>query len=267
MLCDEALRPQVADRLRGGAPLRRTVEKQMGAGVDVPRDAVESLSGPVPDGAWTALQEYAGLLSLYGRRLSLISARAELEIGRHIVDSASLLSIEPLRMGDGGALEVADLGTGGGLPGVVLAILRPESRFVLVDARRSRVVFLKEAVRSLGLRNVEVVHARLEALRGKREFALAVSRALGSIEETLVPSLRLLSERGRLILFKGPRWGAERERAEALAAGAGCELGWHREVELPGVGRSTRFVEFHVKRAGVRSSQRPPSDAEGPRMP
>jgi len=226
------------------------MDDHAGPGAAPRRGVIESLSGAVDDASWGRLERYAQLLGQQSRRLRLVSRRAEGEIGLHVTDAAALLRVEPLGGATGRAQDVADLGTGGGIPGVVIAILRPAVRVVLVDARRSRIVFLKEAARELALDNVEVVHARLEALGGVRQFDVAVSRALGAIEETLVPSLRLLSSRGRLILFKGPAWEREEARAVSLASGVGCELGWVRDVQLPGYGRGTRFVEFHVKQEG-----------------
>ena len=213
----------------------------------VPRSAVESVAGPIDDAAWDRLVRYAALLRQDARRLSLISKRAESEVGYHVLDSAALLGA--LR-GDSGADcpgELADLGTGGGLPGLVVAVLRERTRVTLVDSRNSKVVFLKRAVRELGLGNVEIEHARLEALAGNRRFDLAVSRALGSLRETLLPSLRLLGGSGRLVLFKGPGWQGEQDEATRIASGVGCEMGWLRRMELPGLGRETWFVEFHVK--------------------
>ncbi len=216
----------------------------------VPRAAIESLAGPVSGAQWGALEEYAALLAASARRLSLISRSAEQQIGLHLVDSAAFVRVALSPEGGGSAArELADLGTGAGLPGAVVAILRPRLRVTLVDSRNSRIVFLKQVVRRLGLENVEISHSRLEALVGRRGFELAVSRALGSLGETLAPSLRILAPGGRLVLFKGPKWVEEESEARSVASACGCELGWVKKVELPGYGRTTWFVEFHVKRA------------------
>ncbi len=214
----------------------------------VPRSALESLAGGVTAAQWRALEEYASLLAASARRLSLISRGAEREIGLHLLDAAAFIRVA-LRHEHGGAgvREMVDLGTGAGLPGAVVAILRPGLRVTLLDSRNSRVVFLKQVVRKLGLENVEIVHSRIEALVGRRAFELAASRALGSLGETLAPSLKMLSPGGRLILFKGPRWVDEEAEARSVADACGCEQGWVEKVELAGYGRTTWFVEFHVK--------------------
>jgi 16S rRNA (guanine527-N7)-methyltransferase len=224
----------------------------------VSRAALEGLAGPMSAGQWNAVQDYSVLLLENARRLSLISRVAETELGLHIVDAAAFMSVALGPEGGGGARELADLGTGAGLPGAIVAILRPNLRVTLIDSRNSRVVFLKQVQRRLGLENIEIVHSRLEALGGRRAFDLAVSRALGSLKDTLAESLRVLTPQGRLVLFKGPRWVEEEEQALAIAKSCGCELGWVKKVELPGYARMTSFVEFHVKQAGANPADAPP---------
>jgi 16S rRNA (guanine527-N7)-methyltransferase len=212
---------------------------------DAALKAVAALAGGLDASARGRLVEYGRLVTTSGRRWNLMSPRALARLDEHIVDSAAVLSVL-----DTGQCALADLGSGAGLPGVVLAILRPETNVSLVDSRRSKIVFLEHAVRELGLENAEVVHARLEDLPGGREFDLAVSRALGRVENTLEPSLALLRAGGRLVLFKGPKWAAEREAAEAAAVRYGAVLEREVDVELPGFGRTTTFVVFS---AGGRS--------------
>ena len=163
-------------------------------------------------------------------------------MGEHFVDAAALLSFV-----DPGAGELADLGSGAGFPGIVVAVLRPEARVTLVDSRRSKVVFLKDMKRRLGLENVTVVHARIEELDCESKFELAAARALGSVETVLGSCLRLVSPGGRLVLFKGPQWRDEAEQAGVIAGLEGAEIVRTETVTLPGLGRATTFVEFHVK--------------------
>ncbi len=129
---------------------------------------------------------------------------------------------------------------------MVLAILRPDAQIALVDSRRSRIVFLKIVQRELGLENVEIVHERIEDLAGKRRFELCVARALGKVESVLVPSLDVVAPGGSLVLFKGPKWQVEREKAVEMAAGVGAVLVGERDIEIRGEDRSTTFVEFKV---------------------
>ncbi|MFH1501713.1 MAG: 16S rRNA (guanine(527)-N(7))-methyltransferase RsmG [Candidatus Eisenbacteria bacterium] len=203
------------------------------------RDAILALRGRASDDEVDRLAEYCRLLRRVGRGRNLVSANSLERLEEHVVDCASLLSAT-----DVSEESVGDLGSGAGLPGIVLAVLCPAVSVSLIDARRSKVVFLRQAVRELGLRNTEIVHERLENLVGKASFDMAVSRALGSIDRTLATSLALLSPGGRLVLYKGPKWPDERARAEAIGRGAGAELVGEVDVELPGLHRTTTFVTF-----------------------
>jgi len=214
----------------------------------VPRERMEALAGPMTDGQAAQLKRYGQLLMAHAQKMSLVSKH---ELGRldvHLVDSAAVLAHRDLPSGPDAM--TADLGTGAGLPGVVLAVLRPDARVALVDSRRSRVVFLKMVVRELELDNVEIVHDRIEALVGKRAFDLCVARALGKLDEVLVPSLGVVAPGGALVLFKGPKWQEECARAAQMASDAGAKLATERTIELPGTDRSTTFAEFEVPAGG-----------------
>jgi len=214
--------------------------------------AIEGLLGAVSAEASAALSRFSELVSENARRYSLVSRAVQGELGVHLVDSAALLAALRADQSDSWD-ELADLGSGAGLPAVVIAILRRDARVVAVDSRNSRVVFLKQVRRELGLGNLEILHERLETLAGRRAFDLAVSRALGRVSDTLAASLRVVAPRGRLVLFKGPRWEQEAQQATRIAGEHGCELGWVRKVELPEYGRTSWFVEFHVKQSGAGS--------------
>lgn len=108
---------------------------------------------------------------------------------------------------------VVDVGSGGGLPGVVWAICRPDLRVVLLDSVAKKCRAVGEIVRSLGLRNVELLCERSEdaALKRRETFSLAAARAVaraGVAAEYLSP---LVAVGGRLLTFKGPRVGEELE--------------------------------------------------------
>jgi len=212
----------------------------------VASDAIRSLAGPVPDERLELLERFAQRLKASARRYGLVSRRDEERLDEHLVDSATLLAVPGIEglLEDG---ELADLGTGGGLPGVVVAVLRPRQNVALVDSRRSRAVFLKESLQVLGLANARLIHERIEHLPPATQFPNATARALGKIERVLRPSLEVVQSDGRLFLYKGPTWEAERDAASAIAAECGAVLEAEHEVALPGRDRTTTIVVFHVK--------------------
>lgn len=103
---------------------------------------------------------------------------------------------------------VIDIGTGGGIPGLVLAIARPDLRFTLADSAQKKTRWVQEVVDELGLENVEVVTGRLEALGRDSElrgaFAAVTAKALASLNVLVEFALPLLKLEGRLIALKGP---------------------------------------------------------------
>jgi 16S rRNA (guanine527-N7)-methyltransferase len=210
----------------------------------LPRVSMEALAGPLSDAQAELLREYAEAIINASRSVNLVSRRSLGRLEEHFIDSSALMCFA-----DPGAKELADFGSGAGFPGVVVAILRPSAGVTLVDSRRSRVVFLKDVIRRLGLTNVAVTHARLDELHGELVTEMAVARALGQVDVVLRDCLRLVAPGGRLVLFKGPKWGDEARQAASLAKQEGAEIARTETIALPGVGRSTTFVEFHVKQA------------------
>jgi 16S rRNA (guanine527-N7)-methyltransferase len=109
---------------------------------------------------------------------------------------------------------VGDVGSGAGLPGVVLAIARPDVDWVLIEPMERRVAWLAEQVEALGLSNVEIVRARAEDWRGGPTLDAVTARAVSALR-TLVPiTAPLVRDGGELIFLKGASAGNEIEAAE-----------------------------------------------------
>jgi 16S rRNA (guanine527-N7)-methyltransferase len=137
----------------------------------------------------------------------------------HIADSLSGLEIEPINSADKGA----DLGSGAGLPGLVLAACRPDARFDLIESLGRKCEFLTEASGRMGLRNVTVVCDRSEdwaSSRGREAYDVVTARAVGSLATLAELASPLLREGGVLVAWKGARSPDE----EAQAAGAAERL-------------------------------------------
>ncbi|MDY3868523.1 MAG: 16S rRNA (guanine(527)-N(7))-methyltransferase RsmG [Pyramidobacter sp.] len=154
------------------------------------------------------LRRYGALLCSVNERVRLVGPRDEATLwDEHIADCLHLRAVMP----ENGS--VIDVGTGGGLPGVVLALCRPDLQFTLLDSLSRKTNALREIVRELGMNNAEVVCARSEdmAQTARETFTLAVCRAVsecGIIAEYLSP---LVVPGGGIAAMKGP--SAEEELA------------------------------------------------------
>ena len=133
---------------------------------------------------------------------------------RHVADSLSLVPF----LGETGAREVVDLGSGGGFPGIPLAIVMPDVRFTLVESVGKKARFLQEVVQRLELANVTVLQERAEQVAefkgGLREsFDAVVCRAVGALASLVELSLPLVRVDGWLIAIKGEKAPEEIEGA------------------------------------------------------
>jgi len=117
---------------------------------------------------------------------------------------------------------VVDLGSGAGLPGIVLAIARPDLRITLVEPLLRRASFLEEVVEDLGLDGVEVVRGRADDLHGRRLFDVVTSRAVAPLERLLRWSMPLVAPRGALVAMKGSSVDAEILAAAPVLASYRC---------------------------------------------
>jgi len=158
-------------------------------------------------------EAYAELLATEGTTRGLIGPRESARLWeRHLLNCAVVTDLVP----DGSRL--ADIGSGAGLPGVVLAIRRPDLRVTLVEPLLRRTRFLDEAVAHLGLDNVEVRRGRAEELAGSATFDVVTSRAVAPLPRLLGWSLPLVHAGGAVLAMKG---GSAAE--EVLAAAPDLE--------------------------------------------
>lgn len=174
------------------------------------------------------VERYAELLGTEGVLRGLIGPREAPRLWeRHLVNCALLADLVP----EGAT--VCDVGSGAGLPGLVLAIARPDLRITLVEPLLRRTTFLEEVVGELALGEVEVLRMRADALHGARRFDVVTSRAVAPLARLLDWSMPLVAATGALVAMKGSsvtdeiadaastlkRWGCAAPEVIALGEG------------------------------------------------
>ena len=140
----------------------------------------------------------------------------------HIADSLSALELEPIRS----AHRIADLGSGAGLPGLVLAASLPAARVDLIESVARKCGFLRDAAARLGLSNVAVVCERSEewaAGEGREAYDVVTARAVGSLATLVELASPLLLDGGALVAWKGARDADEEAEGARAAARVGME--------------------------------------------
>tara|TARA_B100000929_G_scaffold211611_1_gene168814 strand:- start:281 stop:949 length:669 start_codon:yes stop_codon:yes gene_type:complete len=150
-----------------------------------------------------------GLLHKWNRAYNLTAVRDPLDmVSRHVLDSAAVL---PWVKGP----RVLDVGAGPGLPGLVLAILKPALDVSLLDSNGKKVRFQRQAVMELGLARVTPIQARVEAYTpADGGFDQLISRAFASLEDFVELTRPLLAPHGQWLAMKGPAVDGELERLE-----------------------------------------------------
>ncbi|MFP4607052.1 16S rRNA (guanine(527)-N(7))-methyltransferase RsmG [Thiohalospira sp.] len=197
------------------------------------RRGLAELGQELPDLAQERLLTYLDLLARWNRVHNLTAVRDPAAmVAYHLLDSLAgrpWLPSGPL----------VDLGSGAGLPGLVIALAEPDRPVTLVDSAAKRTRFLVQAVGALGLERVEVVQARMEAWRPPEPVEVVTARAVTTMDELAGLAAPLLAPTGRLVAWKGawPEAGAEETAVEAVhpVAVPGVEGARHIVVARPGV--------------------------------
>jgi 16S rRNA (guanine527-N7)-methyltransferase len=190
---------------------------------DVSRETVTPPAPPEARGVFAVerlplAERYAAWLADAGVVRGLIGPREVPRLWeRHLMNCAALGAVLP----EGAS--VADIGSGAGLPGLVLAIARPDLRLTLIEPLLRRTTFLEEVAADLGLDNVEVVRGRADLLHGKRTFDVVTSRAVAPLGRLLEWSMPLVDPVGTLVAMKGSSVADEIVAARDVLERFGCD--------------------------------------------
>jgi 16S rRNA (guanine527-N7)-methyltransferase len=170
--------------------------------VDVSRETLTPIFGELTDKAL----EYGRILATTAVERGLIGPREVDRIwDRHIFNSLPLVTLMPK------GATVIDIGSGAGLPGIVLGLARPDLQITLLEPLERRANFLLEVIAQLGLTNLEVVRGRAE--QHKSRYQLVTARAVAPLPKLMQISWRLIAPGGKLLALKGE--SAESELATA----------------------------------------------------
>jgi 16S rRNA (guanine527-N7)-methyltransferase len=167
-----------------------SIEKQLSQGL-------EALGIPCPEEIKRKLIAFITLLDKWNRVYNLTAIRDKQKmVSHHLLDS---LAVAPFIHG----VDVLDVGTGAGLPGVPLALVSPERQFVLIDSNAKKTRFIQQAKTELGLTNIRVETARAEDHHPAHPYDTVISRAFSSISQFVLIAGRLCKRGGALIAMKG----------------------------------------------------------------
>jgi 16S rRNA (guanine527-N7)-methyltransferase len=151
----------------------------------------------LPEARFAALIAFLTLLAKWNRAFNLTAVRDPVDmVSRHLLDS---LAVWPYLHGP----RILDLGSGAGLPGMVLALVDPEREWVLLDSNAKKTRFLTQIVIELRPGNVEVVQARAEAYAPARPFTTVIARALAPLSTVFRVARPLCAAQGRILAMKG----------------------------------------------------------------
>ncbi|MCR4345717.1 MAG: 16S rRNA (guanine(527)-N(7))-methyltransferase RsmG [Sulfuricaulis sp.] len=184
----------------------------------------------LPPPAETKLLNFLELLEKWNKTYNLTAVRdPEQMVPRHLLDSLSVL---PYLHG----LRVLDIGTGAGLPGIPLALARPDLEFTLLDSNAKKTRFATQALHELGLKNVAVVQERVEKFHPTEKFDTLIARAFASIPDMLAASRHLCAPNGRFLVMKGV---FPQEELAAVTDGYRAEV---KQLTIPGLDAARHMV-------------------------
>ena len=202
-----------------------TSEEQLARGL-------AALGLDLPPSAQEKLLAFAALLGKWNRVYNLTALRdAEQVISHHLLDSLAVLPHL------GKAKRLADIGSGGGLPGIPLAIARPQLPVALVESNQKKSAFEQQAKIELGLANVSVHCERAEAWQPEEKCDVVISRAFSDLAEFVKLTGHLLAEGGVLLAMKGVH-----PYEEIAQLPAGWRVAEVKPLQVPGVEGARHLV-------------------------
>ena len=200
-------------------------------------DGLTQQSFAVSEANLEQLLTHLSLLEKWNRRLNLTAIVSPREmVIQHVLDSLSIAKL----LGDE---RILDIGTGGGFPGVPLALMLPKAEVCLLDARGKRVEFLRYVIAACGISNASVIHARIEDYLPPQKFDTLVTRAFSSLTDMLNWTAPVHQTATRFLAMKGKRPDDEIDALPAM---------WQdrvhiRRLQVPYLDAERHLVEINLK--------------------
>ncbi len=195
------------------------------------RRGLAALDLPLDEAAQRRLLAFLDLLARWNRAYNLTAVRDPLEmVTRHLLDSLSAL---PHLHGR----RVLDVGTGAGLPGIPLALARPDLDFTLLDGNAKKIRFVTQACLEIPVPNAHPVHARVEKYAPAEKFDTLITRAVGSLADSLQQAAHLCAPGGRFVVMKG-----ELPMHEVNAVPDGFRIVATPAVRVPGLDAARHLI-------------------------
>ncbi len=204
-------------------------------------EALAKHSISLPDEQVELIDQYCHLLWEWNAKLNLTRhLDYDTFVARDVIDSMQLASCLSDRE------RVLDFGSGGGVPGMLIGILRPRVRLTLADSIEKKASALSDMVERLGL-STKVVASRVQDLLPKKRFETIVARAVGPTAKVLKWVEPHWNYFGRMLLIKGPRWVEERKEARHLGLMAQTNLRCLKSYPMPGTESESVILCFTRK--------------------
>lgn len=204
----------------------KTLKTELEAGI-------HSLQLTIDNAKIELLLNYLALLDKWNKAYNLSAIRdINQMLSLHILDA---LSVMPYLDGD----NFIDVGTGGGIPGLILAIVCPDKKFTLLDSNGKKTRFCQQAAFELKLDNVTCIQARAEEFRPDERFDCVVSRAFTALDNMLDCCSHMIHENGHLLAMKGP--GAEGEIETIKNRIQAADI---IDLEVPGIEQTRCLVKI-----------------------
>jgi len=180
------------------------------------------------------LLEFVYLLEKWNKTYNITAIRdLEKMVILHVIDSASVYRHLPEN-------SIIDVGTGGGIPGIIFAILNPQLKVTLLDCNQKKTRFLRFAQRELNIDNITVVCDRVEEYKPKILYDVVISRAFSEVGDFLRLAGHLCKDQGQVLAMKGPRIESEENVREI-----GFELSQDIDIQVPFLEAKRRLLIFN----------------------